>query len=96
MGFTRAGSIPAATRFAVTFWFRRRPAKPMGFKRAGSIPAAPRFAFTFFGVEVGAGGLGLGLLSRWGLSARVRVPLPPASLLIFVGGCGGVWSLLEI
>ena len=62
--------------------FRLRPAKPMGSPRVGSIPASARLVcflgflgFPCFRGGVGGGGLGYGLLSRWGHPAWVRFPL---------------------
>ena len=68
--------------------FRLRPAELMGSTRAGSIPASARLVcflgfpgFLFFWGGVGGGGLGYGLLSRWGLPAWVRFPLLDVSCL---------------
>ena len=42
-----------------------------------------------FAVGAGVGGLGDGLLSRWGLPARVRFPLPSAFPVFWVFGFSG-------
>ena len=42
-----------------------------------------------FGVGAGVGGLGDGLLSRWGLPAWVRFPLPSAFPVFWVFGFSG-------
>ena len=42
-----------------------------------------------FAVGAGVGGSGDGLLSRWGLPARVRFPLPSAFPVFWVFGFSG-------